>query len=169
MQCEPIVKMALAILWTRINKKQLIRLNTNVLGLLGRHQSTDATVSENVEAPSTVAERVEYPPILDMSRKARRLREEIAWHEEVKKLQTIEEKLLKVNMPKYYGWRTIVLNDKSIPYNALPYIKHYTRTQFEEGLPKEWCKHSPEQLDAMVNDVRKHIEDALVHHHRGFT
>lgn len=161
--------MALAMLWTRIDKKQLIRLNRNVLGLLGRHQSTEATVSENAEVQSTETKRLEYPPILDMSKKAKLLREEIAWHEEVKKLNTIEEKLIKVNMPKYYGWRAIVLNDKSIPFNALPYIKQYTRTQFEEGLPKEWCKHSPEQLDAMVNDVKKHIEDALVHHHRGFT
>lgn len=160
--------MSLAILWTRINKNQLIKLKTNVLGLCGRHRSTEATITESDDGKSTATERVTYPPILDMSAKARRIRRKIAWHEEVKNLNTIEEKLIKVNMPRYYGWQMMMMTDKDFPYNALPYVQHYTRTQFEDGLPTEWSKHSPEQLDAIVNGIRDQIEDAVLWHHQGY-
>lgn len=160
--------MSLSMLCSRLNKKHLIKLNANVLALLGRYQSTDAAVSENEEKKVTVAKRAVYPEILDLSRNASREREQIAWHEEVKKCRSIEEKLIKVNMPKYYGWKMMMLNDHSFPYNSLPYIQHYTRTQFEDGLPTEWNKHTTEELDAIVNGIRDQIEDAILFHYQGY-
>lgn len=160
--------MSLSMLCTRINKKHFIKLNTNVLTIFGRNHSTDTSINKNDEIKLNASERVTYPEILDLSAKARRKRERIAWHEEVKKLNTIEEKLIKVNMPKYYGWKMIMLNDKQFPYTSLPRIQHYTRTQFEEGLPKEWNKHTIEELDTIVNSVKEQIEETILYENFGY-
>lgn len=138
------------------------------MSICGRYRSTEAAAIKNDEIKSSSSDNVSYPKILDLSRQACKERKKIAWHEEVKKLNTIEEKLIKVNMPKYYGWQMIRLTDQQFPYNTLPYVQHYTRTQFEDGLPKEWTKHSPEQLDAIVNGIKEHIEDAILFHHKGY-
>lgn len=155
-------------LCSRMNKKHLIKLNANVLALFGRYQSTEAVISENDEKNVTVAKRANYPEIVDLSKTASREREQLAWHEEVKNCHTIEEKLIKVNMPKYYGWKMMMLNDKKFPYNSMPFIQHYTRTQFEDGLPKEWNKHSTEELDELVNGIKDQIEDAVLFHYQGY-
>lgn len=67
-------------------------------------------------------------------------------------------------MPKYYGWQVMLLTDQKFPYNALPHVQHYTRTQFEEGLPKEWTKKTTEQLDGIVSGIKEQIEDAILFH-----
>lgn len=155
-------------LCSRINKKHLIKLNGNILALAGRHRSTEAATSESGNAESAVAKRVTYPEILDLSPKERRKRQKIAWHEEVKKLNTIEEKLIKVNIPRYYGWQVMSMTDQRFAYNTLPYVQHYTRTQFEDGLPNEWKKHTAEELDAIVNGVKDQIEETISFHHTGY-
>lgn len=127
-----------------------------------------ATVNEQDETKPNATEAAIYPEILDLSVKECRKREKIAWHEEVKKLNTIEEKLIKVNMPKYYGWQMMMLTDQDFPYNTLPYVQHYTRTQFETGLPAEWCKYSAEQLDAIVISIKDQIEEAILFHKQGY-
>lgn len=161
-------KMSLLIFGARINKKHLIKLNANILSICGRYRSTEAAAIQNDEIKSSASEDVSYPKILDLSPRACKEREQIAWHEEVKKLNTIEEKLIKVNIPKYYGWQMMHLTDKHFAYNTLPYVQHYTRTQFEDGLPKEWTKHSPEQLDAIVEGIKEHIEDVILFHHQEY-
>lgn len=118
-----------------------------------RHSSTDA--------PDAV-QKVEYPPILDVSKKAVRTREKISWHDQVKAVQTIEEKLIKVNMPYYWGLRTIPLQNDEYHYNCLPYFQHWTRTQYEDGIPETWSKQSPEEVDRLVALVRAEIVDAIV-------
>lgn len=156
-------------LCSRINKKHLIKLNANILAVCGRHRSTEVAASENDEIKASVAESsVVYPEIHDESSKGRRKREKIAWHEAVKNLNTIEEKLIKVNIPRYYGWQMMMLTDRDFPYNTLPYVQHYTRTQFEDGLPKEWSKHSTEELDAIVNGIKDQIEDAILFENQGY-
>lgn len=126
-----------------------------------RCQSTEAaeinSTSENVSDAEPV-----YPPILDLTRKKIAERKKIAWHEEVKNVKTIEGKLIKVNMPKYYGYQMLKLTDDKFRYNCLPYIQHWTRTQYEDGIPSGWCKRSTEEIDGLVNSVKELVEDAIL-------
>lgn len=126
--------------------------------------TTSTIPSENV--PETVP-KVQYPPILDMSKEAVQDREKIAWHDEVKKVQTIEEKLLKINVPYYYGLRTIPLNDQYV-YNCLPYMQHWTRTQVEKELPGDWYPHTAEEVDALVNNIREEFIEAILFQYQDY-
>lgn len=53
--------------------------------------------------PSALAveSKAKYPPILDLSRLAKYERKRVEWENDVKKLKTVEEKLIKVNMPRF--------------------------------------------------------------------
>lgn len=148
-----------------IAKKHLIKLNGNVRILCKRYESTEVTTTNTNNA---VVTPVKYPEILDLSPEETKKREDFAWYEAVKKCGTIEEKLIKVNMPKYYGWQMMMMTDKMIPYNALPYVQQYTRTQFERGLPSDWCKRSTEELDAIVNDNIGQLEEAIAFEYQGY-
>ena len=76
-----------------------------------------------------------YPPIIDLSRQSVKNRQidEVAQH--ITNLPTVEEKLIELNAPKYYGWRSTQLRDVNIPYNALPFIQFATRSCIEKKLP----------------------------------
>ncbi|PSN41370.1 hypothetical protein C0J52_19119 [Blattella germanica] len=93
----------------------------------------------------------EYPPILDTSYKERMRRKFIQWHEDVKSLNTVEEKLMKINMPKYYGWQSSILKEGIIDYNMLPLVQHITRTHLLEfnDLPKS---HSENEVNEVLKD-----------------
>lgn len=60
------------------------------------------------------------------------------------------------------------MTDQRFAYNTLPYVQHYTRTQFEHGLPNEWNKHTTEELDSIVNGVKDQIEETIAFHHTGY-
>lgn len=107
-------------------------------------------------------EKPEYPPIQDLSFKARKKRAAQTWHEQVKNVTTVEGKLIKVNMPRYYGFRTIMLGDERVPYNCLPLSQHYTRTLFEnvQKLP-EFYDAAGESVDSFAKSLQGSIEDAV--------
>lgn len=148
---------------TKLNKHLALRLNSGI-SVLRRY-----CAAHNVaEKSSEIAETVEYPPIVENSRKAVLEREKIAWHEEVKKIKTIEEKLIKVNMPAYWGLRTTPLENDEYCYNSLPYFQHWTRTQYESGLPSGWCKRTPEEIDGLVNNIRDQVIEAISFQFQGF-
>lgn len=119
------------------------------------------------EKLSVTSGKVEYPPILDLSEKAKKERKKIAWHKEVEKVQTIEEKLLKVNVPYYYGLRTTPLKDQYV-YNCLPYMQHWTRTQIEKELPGDWYPQSAEEVDALVSTIREEFIEAILFQYQGY-
>lgn len=73
----------------------------------------------------------QYPTILDPTFAGRKEREELGWQQEIQEVNTVEEKLIKINMPKYYGFKVVQMSDSRLPYNCLPAIQHYTRTIFE--------------------------------------
>lgn len=79
----------------------------------------------------------EYPPIIDLSRDARRKRRLEAHYEEYKQVGTVEEKLFKLNLPKYYGYKSLMLGQENMPYNCLGLIQHLTRTDLKEGEDRE--------------------------------
>lgn len=121
-------------------------------------QSTRPAVLDQDEYTDTP----EYPPILDMSLEARKKRDREALYERIKNINTIEEKQIALNMPKYYGFRSVMLREDKIPYNAIGLIQHYTRTHFipAEKLPEVYAK-SEEIANEVVKEIKTQIEDAI--------
>ncbi|XP_037726460.1 39S ribosomal protein S30, mitochondrial [Drosophila subpulchrella] len=118
--------------------------------------------SLQVQLSPTEAEPA-YPEIRDPSFKARKQKDAADWHEEIRQVPTVEEKMIKINMPRYYGYKVVDFNDSKIPYNALPLTQHYTRTVVEDlelPSPSASASTSPEVADQ--GDKSTSSEDALV-------
>lgn len=112
-----------------------IRVNQKTLGFLPcRRVSSYFQPSE-----SEFVDQPVYPPILDMSRQAIKARKIEAVAEKVTSQPTVEEKLIELNMPKYYGWWACQLYEKKIPYNALPFIQFATRTCLVSEQPMSYA------------------------------
>lgn len=154
--------MALSLFSTKFTKNLAPHLRPGI-SILRRYCATQNAIVKSTD--DTV--KVEYPPILDQSKKAVADREKISWHEQVKKCLTIEEKLIKVNMPAYWGLRTIPLINDEYHYNCFPYFQHWTRTQYENGLPSGWFKSSTEKVDGLVNSIREQIIEAISFQYQG--
>lgn len=119
-------------------------------------QAVPAEENEYTDTP-------EYPPILDMSLKARKLRERQTVHQNIQKINTVEEKQIALNLPRYYGWKSIVLNESKVPYNAMPLVQFYTRTHFKEieNLPNLYTELSSMAAE-VVQEIKSQIEDSIV-------
>jgi Mitochondrial 28S ribosomal protein S30 (PDCD9) len=104
-----------------------------------------------------------YPEIKDISAKARKVEKNEAYHEEVKQLNTVEEKLIKLNMPKYYGFKCIMLHDKKFPYNSLPMSQYACRTHFEElaDLSVLFGKNIQEKSASFKTRIIKELEETI--------
>ncbi|XP_030565992.1 28S ribosomal protein S30, mitochondrial [Drosophila novamexicana] len=113
-------------------------------------------------AESEYSAEPEYPAIRDLTFKGRKLQSAADWHEEIRQVPTVEEKMIKINMPRYYGYKVVDLNDTKVPFNALPLTQHYTRTMLEE-LPPKQAEPSEEKvdLDATVKVARDDVIEAL--------
>lgn len=135
----------------------LARLGTRrPLGSI-RYLSTNAAVAEYTDEP-------QYPEIQDLSFEAklyRRKKEVIA--KRIQALPTVEEKIMALNMKKYFGYKCIMLNDRNIHYNTLPLIQYSTRTKFNESaedLPEFYSKFSA-AADKILPDVKAKVEEAI--------
>ncbi|XP_038221970.1 28S ribosomal protein S30, mitochondrial [Zerene cesonia] len=109
-----------------------------------------------------------YPPIQDMSLQARKLRDRETIYENIKNINTVEEKQIGLNMPKYYGWPCVMLNENVIPYNAMPLVQYYTRTYFKliDKLPDIYNETS-DLADSIVKEIKSHIEDCILIENEG--
>lgn len=154
--------MALLLFRSKLNKQLAQQLKPSVSSWRNYCAAQNA-----MEQSSEVAMKVEYPPIIDKSPKLVKERAKMVWHEAVKNCTTIEEKLIKVNIPAYWGLRTTPLVNDEYHYNCLPYFQHWTRTQYETGLPNTWFKRSTEEVDALVNSIREQIIDSIQFQFRG--
>lgn len=157
--------MALSFVGKKFNKNLITRLNSRII-FVKQDYSTQNAIEKR--PPNAKPVKVEYPPILERTRKAYKEREKIAWHEAVKNVKTIEEKLIKVNIPAYWGLRTTPLENDEYHYNCFPYFQHWTRTQYENGLPNGWFKRSTEEIDGLVNKIREQIIEALAFQYHGY-
>ncbi|XP_076293892.1 mitochondrial ribosomal protein S30 [Lasioglossum baleicum] len=106
-----------------------------------------------------------YPPILDISRGSTKRRAKEEWHNKILKLKSVEEKLFGLNMPYYYGWKSLQLKEGSTPYNSLEHTRYITKTHLvdDQKLPDIYdnlC--TPEQLDILVQNVKQPIQDAII-------
>ncbi|XP_066590679.1 large ribosomal subunit protein mL65 [Prorops nasuta] len=115
--------------------------------------------SHSIKSEATI-----YPPILDLSYEATQRRKREAWHDEIRRIKTVEEKLFKINMPRYYGWKSVILQEEKIPYNALPLTQYITRTHVMERkeLPNYYDQLiENEQLDFISSAIQNHIMDII--------
>ncbi|XP_058823399.1 large ribosomal subunit protein mL65 [Topomyia yanbarensis] len=127
----------------------------NTAGL--RYQSTRALAKREDE----YTDRPEYPPIYELSFKAKKKREAAQWHDKIKQLSSVEEKLFEINMPKYYGYKAHMITDQKFPYNVLPLAQYATRTHLIEGkLPQTYDKMS-EISKSLLDEIRGEVEDVL--------
>ncbi|KAJ8976948.1 hypothetical protein NQ317_010145 [Molorchus minor] len=103
----------------------------------------------------------QYPPILDLSFDSKLERKKQAVYEEIKNVKTIEEKQIKLNMPRYYGFKSYMLREDVIPYNSLDLIQHITRTHLivNNNLP-DFYKNV--QVDDLIPTLKSEVEDALL-------
>lgn len=126
--------------------------------LITRPQSQAALLEQ-----SEYTEKPEYPPILDMSLQGRKLRERQALYQKIKEINTVEEKQIALNIPRYYGWRCVMLNEDKIPYNAMPLVQYYTRSHFVpvDKLP-EYYSETSAAADAVVQEIKALIEEAIL-------
>lgn len=109
-----------------------------------------------------------YSPIEDYSRKGRKRKREEYLSNTIKDLETVEEKIFKINMPRYYGWKSLILNEHVVPYNGLTHAQHITKTHIvkELGLPAYYNSViSNEQLDNLIQEIKSSIEDTIVFEH----
>ncbi|XP_056641421.1 39S ribosomal protein S30, mitochondrial [Diorhabda sublineata] len=134
----------------------VIRINRSVLQhLLGcRYSSTVIRHEEEYTATPN------YPPILDISYKKTRERKTDALYEEIKAVKTVEEKQIKLNMPRYYGYKSYLLYEDKCDYNNLALTQHVTRTHLitNETLPEFY---SGINVDEVTNKLKAKIEEAV--------
>lgn len=107
----------------------------------------------------------EYPPIEDKSYESKIKNKQKDWANAVRNCHTVEEKQIKLNMPKYYGWKTLMLNDKNVPYSALPLVQYCTRTHLIENSPPLIKGFNTAQIDQQVQLLQPIIEEAILFQH----
>lgn len=126
-----------------------------------------ASTATSTDADEYTAEP-EYPEIQDLSWPARRSRKALALHEELKNVTTIEGKLIKINMPRYYGFKCHMLNEEfGYQYNCLPYYKQWTRTDFKGDIPADYFDANADEENKLISEVRHLIEETIVLQNRG--
>lgn len=142
-----------------LKMSNLIKFNRNILQIVQKSQRGFAT--RVIENPEEYTDQPEYPEILDVSPDAKSLRAKRKYHEEYKEAQTIEEKLFKVNLPRFYGYKCVSLNE-NIPYDGLQLSQYCTRTDLKEVevLP-EFYKKNDEVVIKLVEKIKKDIEDVV--------
>ncbi|XP_044259375.1 28S ribosomal protein S30, mitochondrial isoform X2 [Tribolium madens] len=134
-----------------------LRLNKSVLKRCKKFKCFSTAVQHDDEYTATP----QYPPILDMSPDKIQERKKEALYEEIKAVKTVEEKQIKLNMPKYYGFKSYMLYEDYIPYNSLSLIQHVTRTHLikNDNLPPFY---NDLDVSTVANDVKTDIEEVIL-------
>lgn len=144
----------------------LTRLNRIYIRTLFKHQRKYSNIVYYNEADDYTA-TPQYPPILDLSRPKVLERKKLAKHEAIKSVKSVEEKQIKLNMPKYYGFKCYVFQENRIPYDNLELTQHVTRTHLieTEMLPKFYDDFKVEEL---VKALENRIQDAILMAYEGY-
>ncbi|XP_066146324.1 large ribosomal subunit protein mL65 [Euwallacea fornicatus] len=104
----------------------------------------------------------QYPPILDLSYEKTVERRNEALFEQIRNVKTVEEKQIKLNMPRYYGFKIYTLREELIPYDDLTFAQHVTRTHLIEDkeLPK-FYQNIPVKEDTL-GSILKAVEELVL-------
>ncbi|CAG9856704.1 unnamed protein product [Phyllotreta striolata] len=134
----------------------VIRLNNRFYQKLRscRYSSTVTRLEEEYTSTPN------YPPILDLSPEKKRERMKDESYDQIKAVKTVEEKQIKLNMPKYYGFKSYMLLENKCGYNMLPMTQHATRTHLvvNKGLPDYYKEFN---VDELANKLKSEVEEAL--------
>lgn len=92
----------------------------------------------------------------------------LAWYDKVKAVKTVEEKQIKINMPKYYGFMCFMQTEDLIPYDSLELAQHITRTHLmrDMELPELYSKIVVD--DSLLSAVKSDVEEAVLLEHDGY-
>ncbi|XP_063990805.1 large ribosomal subunit protein mL65 [Diachasmimorpha longicaudata] len=107
---------------------------------------------------------IQYPPIQDTSFKASFRRYQEKKHATVKAVKTAEEKMIKLNFTRYWGFKTLMYEEGRIFYNELPHSQYITRTHVisEAKLPEFYDNLvEPETLEELVKEIKGFFEDGI--------
>jgi len=105
----------------------------------------------------------EYPQILDLSPEEVYKRQRDEKLDKIKNVGTIEEKLIGINMPRYYGWSSLMLKEGNYPYNYMPFVQHITRTDFiETKLFPFSHNYSLSEIEILTKQIRPQLQDAIL-------
>lgn len=105
-----------------------------------------------------------YPPIQDNSKKVVIRREEENWYDKIKRIGTVEEKLFEINVPRYWGWKCLMLKEGKLPFDSLRLNQYVTRTHVLDAkeMP-EYYSINKELAGKLANDIKLCIEDEISH------
>lgn len=109
----------------------------------------------------------QYPPILDFSFEKKLERKRDSAYDEIKAVKTVEEKQIKLNMPRYYGFKTHLFTEDRIPYNSLPLSQHITRSHLiiNNDLPEYY---NSIKVDEHVKQLKTDIEELILMELEGY-
>lgn len=129
---------------------------------LGLHLSR--SLSSTVQADNNEYTDIPmYPTILNLSPESVIRRERDVKLDKLKKLGTIEEKLIGINMPRFYGWSSLMLHEGNYPLNIMPFVQHITRTDFIEAESFPFTnRNSQSEVNSAVDKIRPQLQDALI-------
>lgn len=142
---------AARIVWRR-NSSTFLRISPISRDWARRNHSA-APLDEYTDVP-------EYPPILDVSTEAKKKRKTEAWHQKITDLPTLEQKLMELNMPKYYGYWACRLLDTKPTLQGTSFTQYATRTHVVEGLPEGY--HEKEAAATLAKELKGPVEDLLL-------
>lgn len=107
-------------------------------------------------------EKPDYPAIIDLSTKEVEKRDLLTEQEKYRRLHTVEEKLFAINIPRYYGWDSLIIKEGNLPYNVLPFMQYITRTKFIQTNNLPIASVNSEVSQQVLNHVRTQIQEAIV-------
>ncbi|CAG9772137.1 unnamed protein product [Ceutorhynchus assimilis] len=137
----------------------IARLNRNLTSRIltkSRSLATTAVTAPQQEDDEYSA-TPQYPPILDLSVEKKLERKRATKSDEIRNAKTVEEKQLKINMPRYYGFKSFMFFEEHIPYNSLSLAQHVTRTHLikTKDLPEYYQNIDVEDLEIISKDVQE--------------
>ncbi|KAK8751009.1 hypothetical protein OTU49_015091 [Cherax quadricarinatus] len=115
--------------------------------------------SHEAVAQTDYTDTPQYPEIMDTSRKAVKMRKKAEWHEKIECLPTVEQKMMELNMPKYYGYWSCHLNDVRPTLLGVDFVQYATRSHVVKGLPGQYYT----QVEAQADILTPKIQDKIQH------
>lgn len=125
------------------------------VALCGAKGSRSATRMAPLPEPEYTA-TPEYPELQPIIPK-------FTWPDEIRDLPTVEQKIFKMNMPRYYGWKCTMLHERPF-MQSLPFLRMVTRTHMIErsdSLPNAYLPYES-AATYLAQQLKAEVEDALL-------
>lgn len=134
-----------------------LRVNRQWLGRIGSLRNFASALPNEAEYTATP----QYPKIFDMSSEKVKERKHENEHDIIKAVKTVEEKQIKLNMPRYYGFKCNSLTEDYIPYDNLEMVQHVTRTHLVQTskLPSFYEGISTSDI---ITSIKTELEEAIL-------